>query len=114
MEPIEAFNLTALDGTNFSLEDIGITYPVRDTVTYFRPTRKKSGLLYGALALQTILTITALLLTTMFHSMPLDKGFGLISILSSSLNYLELISLDSTLILSCTRSIPIKKLYTFA
>ena len=113
MEPIEAFNLTAPDGTNFSLKDIEITYPIKDTVTYVQPARKKSGLLYGILALQTILTITALLLTMMFFSTPLDKGFGLISILFSPLTYLEFLSLDSTLILSCIRTFPTRKLYTF-
>ena len=70
------------NGTTFSNEDIGIIYSTNDSVFYTRPTLRKSGLLYGVLAIQPLLTIAALLLTAIFHSTPLDKGFGLVSILS--------------------------------
>ena len=67
---------------NFAYEDVGLIYPVNDTAIYIRPTLQKSGLLYCVLAVQPLLIVIILGLTLMFHSTPLDKGFGLISILS--------------------------------
>lgn len=63
-------------------EDAGLTYLVNDTVAYIRPTLRKSSLLYAVLMLQPLLIFVILGLTLTFHSVPLDKGFGLISILS--------------------------------
>lgn len=63
-------------------EDAGLIYPVNDTVAYIRPTLRKSSLLYAVLMLQPLLIFVILGLTLTFHSLPLDKGFGLISILS--------------------------------
>ena len=71
-----------LNGTKFSLADVGVIYPVNDTVFHNRPTMQKSGSLYCVFALQPLLTMIILVLILMFHSTPLDKGFGLISILS--------------------------------
>ncbi|MCJ1376513.1 hypothetical protein MMC20_007756 [Loxospora ochrophaea] len=63
-------------------EDTGLIYPVNDTVVYIRPTLRKSSLLYAILMLQPLLIFVILGLKLTFHSIPLDKGFGLISILS--------------------------------
>ncbi|SLM39208.1 hypothetical protein LPUS_09700 [Lasallia pustulata] len=67
---------------NLTYEDVGLVYSVKDTVIYIRPTLQKSGLLYCVLAIQPLLIVIILGLTLMFHSTPLDRGFGLISILS--------------------------------
>ncbi|KAL8737748.1 MAG: hypothetical protein Q9181_001376 [Wetmoreana brouardii] len=64
-------------------EEAGLIYPVNDTAVYIRPTLRKSGLLYFVLAIQPLLIVGMLLLTaSVFYSVPLDRGFGLISILS--------------------------------
>ncbi|KAM0802951.1 hypothetical protein BDR22DRAFT_74889 [Usnea florida] len=63
-------------------EDAGLIYRVNDTVAYIRPTLRKSSLLYAVLMLQPLLMFVILGLMLTFHSVPLDKGFGLISILS--------------------------------
>ncbi|KAL8769056.1 MAG: hypothetical protein Q9209_004842 [Squamulea sp. 1 TL-2023] len=64
-------------------EEAGLVSPVNDTAVYIRPTLRKSGLLYFILAVHPLLIIVILILTaSAFHSTPLDKGFGLISILS--------------------------------
>lgn len=60
----------------------GILYPVNHTVVYIRPTLQKSGLLYLTLAVQPLLIAIILLLTALLHYTPVDKGFGLVSILS--------------------------------
>ncbi|KAL8662070.1 MAG: hypothetical protein Q9202_005044 [Teloschistes flavicans] len=76
-----------------SAEQAGLTYQVDDTAQYIRPTLRKSGLLCFILAIQPLLIILALGLTaTVFHSAPLSRGFGLVSIMSGidrdSLDYL--------------------------
>ncbi|MCJ1228292.1 hypothetical protein MMC12_004953 [Toensbergia leucococca] len=63
-------------------EDAGLIYPVNDTVVHTRPTLQKSGWLYCVFAIQPLMVVIILGLTWMFHSTPLDKDFGLISILS--------------------------------
>ena len=63
-------------------EDAGLIYRVNDTVAYIRPTLRKSSLLYAVLMLQPLLMFVILGLMLTFYSVPLDKGFGLISILS--------------------------------
>ena len=65
-----------------SADVVGLIYSVNDTVIYIRPTLQKSSLLYCILALQPLLIVVILGLRLMFHSTPLDTGFGLISILS--------------------------------
>ena len=88
--------ITALDGAGndgdphvasgvfagVTYEDAGLIYPVNDTVAYIRPTLRKSSLLYAVLMLQPLLILVISGLKLTFHSMPLDNGFGLISILS--------------------------------
>ncbi|KAI4088808.1 MAG: hypothetical protein L6R37_008146 [Teloschistes peruensis] len=74
-------------------EKAGLTYQVNDTAQHIRPTLRKSGLLGFVLAIQPLLIILVLGLTaTVFHSAPLGKGFGLVSIMSgidrNSLDYL--------------------------
>ncbi|KAI9718457.1 MAG: hypothetical protein M1812_004178 [Candelaria pacifica] len=65
-----------------TLEEAGLFYPVDDTVIYIRPTLRKSGFLYCVLLLQPLLIVITLGLIMILHSTPLDKGFGLISILA--------------------------------
>jgi hypothetical protein len=69
-------------GYNFTNEEVGLIYPVNDSVIYIRPTLRKSGMLYAVLSIQPLLLVIMLGLSIMFHSTPLDKGFGLISILA--------------------------------
>ena len=45
-------------GTTY--ENAGLVYPVNDTVTYIRPTLRKSSLLYTVLMLQPLLTFVIL------------------------------------------------------
>ncbi|KAI4184291.1 MAG: hypothetical protein L6R41_004841 [Letrouitia leprolyta] len=64
-------------------QEAGLVYPVNDTAKHVRPTLRKSGLLYFVLATQPLLIIFIIgLKASAFHSMPMDRGFGLISILS--------------------------------
>ena len=86
------------DTTN---SDAGLFYKLEDTVIYARPTLRKEPSLYFVLAIQPALTLLVIGLTLMFHSTPIDKGFGLISILSgvsrSSLDVLKGSSLSGRL-----------------
>ena len=68
--------------SGITYEDAGLIYHVNDTVAYTRPTLRKSSLLYAILILQPLLIFVILGLKMKFHSMPLDQGFGLVSILS--------------------------------
>lgn len=68
--------------SKLSYEDVGLIYLASDIAVYVRPTLRKSGLLYCVLAIQPLLLVLILALTLMFHSTPMDKGFGLVSILS--------------------------------
>ncbi|KAL8962204.1 MAG: hypothetical protein Q9193_001358 [Seirophora villosa] len=63
-------------------EEAGLIYPVNDTTKHIRPTLRKSGLLYLLLAVQPVLMIIILGLVAALRSTPVDKDFGLISILS--------------------------------
>ena len=63
-------------------EEAGLVYPVNDTVIYIRPTLQKSKLLYLVFMIQPLLLVIMLLLSVASYSSPVDKGFGLISILS--------------------------------
>ncbi|KAL8754928.1 MAG: hypothetical protein Q9199_003990 [Rusavskia elegans] len=63
-------------------DEAGLLYAVNDTAMYIRPTLRKSGLLYLLLAVQPALVIIVLGLMAVLRSTPLDRGFGLVSILS--------------------------------
>ena len=68
---------------DLNFEEAGLIYPGINKAKYIRPTLKKSFLLYFILALQPLLILFILSLTaSIFYSTPVDKGFGLISILS--------------------------------
>ncbi|KAL8762828.1 MAG: hypothetical protein Q9194_007477 [Teloschistes cf. exilis] len=74
-------------------EKAGLMNQVNDSAQHIRPTLRKSGLLAFVLAIQPLLIVLVLGLTaTVFHSAPLGKGFGLVSIMSGidrdSLDYL--------------------------
>ena len=68
--------------SNLSYEDAGLIYPVQDQVVYSRPTLQKSPILYFVLLIQPLLTVVILALFALFHSTPMGKDFGLISILA--------------------------------
>ncbi|KAJ9655465.1 hypothetical protein H2198_005651 [Neophaeococcomyces mojaviensis] len=69
-------------GKDISFEQIGMIYPVADEVTYVRQTLLNSVWQYSVLAVQPLLTIIMFGAILFFHSTPVDRGFGLISILS--------------------------------
>lgn len=78
-------NWTTSDGTPLTFEDITLLYPVSssdETMFYLRPTLRKSPLFYFVLAVQPLLTVAILGFVFTMHSVPLDKGYGLVSILS--------------------------------
>lgn len=65
--------------------DLGLIYPVNSPdqiIFYVRPTLRKSPLLYFVLAVQPLLIFVILCFVLKMHSVPLDRGFGLVSILS--------------------------------
>lgn len=96
--PLEIARARYGDTTN---SDAGLFYKLEDEVIYARPTLRKEPWLYFVLAIQPALTLLVLGLTLMFHSTPIDRGFGLISILSgvsrSSLDVLRGSSLSGKL-----------------
>ncbi|KAL8710647.1 MAG: hypothetical protein Q9220_004871 [cf. Caloplaca sp. 1 TL-2023] len=66
-----------------SPEDAGLLYHVKDVAISYRPTLRKSGLLYFILVLQPLLLVIMLgLSATLFYTTPVDRGFGLTSIMS--------------------------------
>ena len=67
---------------NISAVDAGLLYPVDDEVIHFRLTLRKSSALYAVFAVQPVLIIVVLALTTSLYSTPLSNGFRLISILA--------------------------------
>ncbi|KAI1452154.1 hypothetical protein F4805DRAFT_46247 [Annulohypoxylon moriforme] len=69
-------------GQGMTYEEVGLVYSVRDTVTYTRPVLRKSPWLFLVLALQPALLVLTLVVMAFMYSTPLDKGFGLVSILS--------------------------------
>ena len=74
---------TSSNNINFSLADVGLMYPVDDIVEYKRLTLRKSGLLYFGFAIQPLLVFVSLvLMACILHFTPVDKDFGLFSILS--------------------------------
>ena len=74
---------TSSNHANLTLGDVGLMYPLNDKVEYTRPTLRKSGSLYFIFAIQPLLVFVSLaLIACILNSTPLDKDFGLISILS--------------------------------
>jgi hypothetical protein len=69
-------------GHDLTVEQVGLIYAVDDSVAYIRPTLKKSPFLIAVLALQPIMILIILFLSVQLHTTPIDKGFGLMSILS--------------------------------
>lgn len=73
------------NGTIIPHEEADIMYPIDEddqTIIYNRPTLRKSPWLYLVLGVQPILLLIFLGMIALLHTVPLDKGFGLISILS--------------------------------
>jgi hypothetical protein len=78
-------NWKTLNGTLLTYGDVKLLYPVSpsdQTIFYIRPTLRKSPLLYFVLSVQPLMILAILGFTLTMHSVPLDKGFGLVSILS--------------------------------
>ncbi|KAK2740213.1 hypothetical protein CKAH01_18606 [Colletotrichum kahawae] len=106
----ETFNKSSIawrakNGTNITHEDAGMMYAVDEDdqlILFNRPTLQKSFWLYLVLAIQPALLLVILGMIALFHSFPLSKGFGLISILSGiesrSLNSLGGASLSGELV----------------
>ena len=67
---------------NISYEDAGLIYKQSEKIVYIRPTLRKSPWLYLVLAIQPLLSVSMLGITLLLRSTPVDKGSGLISILS--------------------------------
>ncbi len=62
---------------------VNVSYAVdSETVTSTRTTLNARWLLYIVLALQPLLTCITFLLVTLFYYSPIDKGFGMIAVLS--------------------------------
>ncbi|KAF4874768.1 hypothetical protein CGCSCA1_v006124 [Colletotrichum siamense] len=83
-----------ITNTTISYHEAAIFYRVNEDhqkVVYTRPTLQKSPWLYLVLAVQPAFLLIVLGTIVLFHSFPLDKGFGLIAILSG----IERLSLDS-------------------
>ena len=71
-----------LEGRNITLQDAGILYPLKEVVTSTRRTLVKSGWLYFVLTVQPLLTLATIFASMLMISTPIDRGFGLISILA--------------------------------
>lgn len=71
-----------LEGRNVTLQEAGLLYPLEEVVTSTRRTLVKSRWLYAVLALQPFLTFATILASMLMVSTPIDRGFGLISILA--------------------------------
>ena len=69
---------------DLSVSDLGLIYAVNDTAIYTRPTLRKSVGLYSILALQPVLTILVLILLATWHSTPVGRNFGMVSILAGA------------------------------
>ncbi|KAF3806639.1 hypothetical protein GCG54_00004271 [Colletotrichum gloeosporioides] len=100
-----SFGWRSSNGTNITHENAGVMYAVDEDdqiILCNRPTLQKSFWLYLVLAIQPVLLLVILGLIALFHSCPLSKGFGLISILSGiesrSLNSLGGASLSGELV----------------
>ncbi|KAK1478449.1 hypothetical protein CCUS01_04794 [Colletotrichum cuscutae] len=79
--------LTTQNKTILTFEEASIFYHIKmdegnQTVIYTRPTLQTSPWLYLVLSIQPFLLLIFLGTIALLHTVPLDKGFGLISILS--------------------------------
>ena len=70
------------DNADQTYQSLGLVYEVIDTTIYIRPTLRKSYWLYAVFAVQPLLIVFTLLSTTMFHTTPLSKDFGMVAILA--------------------------------
>ena len=70
------------DDKTYSLEDLGIIYPVHEKVRYIRPSLASSPWLFLILGIQPVLTVITLVLRILMTSVPLERTFGLVAILS--------------------------------
>jgi hypothetical protein len=90
-----------LEGRNITLQEAGILYPLEETIASTRRTLVKSGWLYFVLIVQPLLTLATIFASMLMYSTPIDRGFGLISILAgierTSLRLLEGASLSGKL-----------------
>ena len=87
---------------NNSLAPYELYYPVHDQIMYsIKETLDPRWSLYAILILQPILSIVVLALKTLFHSVPIGEGFGLVAIIAGinkdSLGTLEGASLTGKL-----------------
>lgn len=74
---------TRPDNSSISVEEAGLMYDVPDEqIVSIRQTLRNSWLLWLILAIQPVLVITMVLLTAFMYSTPIDKGFGLVSMLA--------------------------------
>lgn len=71
-----------LEGRRVTLLEAGIFYPLEEVVTSTRRTLVKSGWLYFVLTVQPLLTLAIMFANMLMISTPIDKGFGLVSILA--------------------------------
>jgi len=71
-----------LEGRNITLQEAGILYPLKEVITSTRRTLVKSGWLYFVLTVQPLLTLATIFASMLMVSTPIDRGFGLISILA--------------------------------
>lgn len=75
--------LYMLYGTQGSTQQYDGIYNATDEVIIStRPTLKAMPLLYVVLAVQPVITLTALLVAAALYSVPLGRGFGMVSVLS--------------------------------
>ncbi|KAF5027412.1 hypothetical protein F66182_489 [Fusarium sp. NRRL 66182] len=65
-----------------TFEEAGLEYDVDVDIVYIRPTLRKSPLLYMVLGVQPLLIVVVLTLRCLLYPVPVDKGFGLASILA--------------------------------
>lgn len=67
---------------NETVAEMGYNYSVRQDVQLNRPTLQKSPWLYALFGIQPVLTIGILVLGTFLFSTPIDRGFGMVSIMA--------------------------------
>ncbi|KAF0332638.1 hypothetical protein GQ607_000654 [Colletotrichum asianum] len=82
---LPAIEINNITKATLSYGEAAIFYQVDETdqtVIYTRPTLRKSSWLYLVLGIQPVLLLIILGMIALLHTAPLDRGFGLISILS--------------------------------
>jgi len=73
-----------LDDRNVTMQEAGILYPLEEVVTSTRRTLVKSGWIYFVLIIQPLLTLGIIFASMLMISTPVDRGFGLVSILAGA------------------------------